>query len=166
MGFCLGAYLAGRPGFNLLPHPDNTDEECIQPGAQVKDQSNTIIEVDWHFATGKLAGQTQKRWAFFQDGAVMKMPNKKDVKILGRYSSNNDIAATLSPFGKGWVGTTGPHPEADKSWCKHVVVASIERRPDICQILLISSRIPMASILTSVTILSRRLRIGSKLAFQ
>ena len=60
---------------------------------------------------------------FFQDGAVMKL--KGDVaeeangtKILGRYASNGDVAATLTPFGKGWVGLVGPHPEATGDWCK------------------------------------------------
>lgn len=130
MGFCLGAYLAGRPGFDLLPSPDNTDEEIIQPEAEVKDERNTIIKVNWHFQTGELAGKTQKRWVFFQDGAVMKMPNMKNVKVLGRYASNDDIAATISPFGKGWVGNTGPHPEADRSWCECVQIVSSQRNTD------------------------------------
>ena len=117
-GYCLGAYLAGTPGFDLLPTGDNTDEESIQPDAQVTSNKNTIIEVDWSFTTGPNAGETQKRWVFFQDGAVMKLRHLTDVKVLGRYSSNGDIAASLSRFGRGWVGLVGPHPEADRSWCK------------------------------------------------
>lgn len=69
LGFCLGAYFAGTPGFDFLPAGDNTNEECTQPGASVKNRSNTIIEVDWHFTTGSKAGKTEKRWMFFQDGA-------------------------------------------------------------------------------------------------
>lgn len=117
MGFCLGAYFAGFPGFDLLPAHDNTNAERSQPSAQVKSTANTIIEVDWHFSTGLEADQTQKRWMFFQDGAVIKLSNSTDAKILGRYASNNDIAASLTPFGRGWVGVTGPHPEANKAWC-------------------------------------------------
>lgn len=69
LGFCLGAYFAGTPGFDFLPSGDNTNEECTQPGASVKNRSNTIIEVDWHFTTGAKAGETETRWMFFQDGA-------------------------------------------------------------------------------------------------
>jgi hypothetical protein len=37
-------------------------------------------------------------------------------RVLGRYRSNGALAAVLSPYGKGWVGIIGPHPEADQSW--------------------------------------------------
>ena len=50
--------------------------------------------------------------------AVMKLSNQKGTQIKGNYSSNGDIASSITPFGKGWVGAVGPHPEADKSWCK------------------------------------------------
>lgn len=125
MGFCLGAYFAGtsdfagKAGFDMLPHHSQTDEEAWQPGAEVNSTKNTIIQVDWHFTTGAEAGKTEKRWIFFQDGAVIKLPDSTpDAQILGRYASNNDIAACITPFGKGAVGVTGPHPEATKSWCK------------------------------------------------
>ena len=121
LGFCLGAYFAGTPGYNFLPKGDNTNEECIQPGAEVKNRKNTVIQVDWTFHTGAKAGTTEKRWIFFQDGAVMQVEkNMTGVEVLGRYASNQDIAATLSPFGEGVVACTGPHPEAQKDWCKIV----------------------------------------------
>jgi len=126
MGFCVGAYLAGHyplggkvPGFGLLPPGDDTDEEITQPGAQVHNYKDTVINVDWHFSTGPHAGQTQyKRWVYFQDGAVIDIGDSSNVTILARYSSNNDVAATLSPFGQGLVGLVGPHPEATQDWCK------------------------------------------------
>jgi hypothetical protein len=49
---------------------------------------------------------------------VIDIGNSSNIKILGRYSSNDDVAATLSPFGRGWVGLVGPHPEATEDWCK------------------------------------------------
>jgi glutamine amidotransferase-like uncharacterized protein len=116
LGFCLGAYFAGTPGYNFLPKGDNTNEECTQPGAQATNRSNTIIQLDWTFHTGPKAGSTEKRWAFFQDGAVMLVEkNMTGVEVLAKYASNHDIAATLNPFGKGIVATTGAHVEADKS---------------------------------------------------
>ena len=119
LGFCLGAYFAGSPGYQLLPDSDSTNEECTQPGAEVKDRKNTIIQVDWHFSTGAKAGTTEKRWIFFQDGAVMQVgKNMTGVEVLGNYASNQDVAATLNPFGKGVVACTGPHPEATRDWCK------------------------------------------------
>ncbi|KAJ5807735.1 hypothetical protein N7474_009004 [Penicillium riverlandense] len=123
-GFCVGAYLAGNspafgtPGFDILPPSSATGEEIVQPGAQVMNGRNTIIEVNWRFRTGPEKGELQNgRWLFFQDGAVIKLPQNASAIILGRYSTNNDIAASVTPFGNGWVGVVGPHPEADESWC-------------------------------------------------
>lgn len=123
-GFCLGAYLAGYdPGFNLLPSGSDTDEEITQKGAQVKSTKNMIIQVDWTFQTGPRKGQkADGRWLYFQDGAVVKLDLKRagvDVEVLGRYSSNGDVAACVVGFGKGRVGLVGPHPEADESWCEY-----------------------------------------------
>lgn len=118
VGFCLGAYLAGyTPGFGLLPHGDDVDAETEQKGAQVRSHKDTVIQVDWHFATGEVQ---KKRWVYFQDGAVMDLKKGSNVKVLGRYSSNGDVAATLNRFGSGWVGLIGPHPEATEDWCEYL----------------------------------------------
>lgn len=127
LGFCLGAYFAGSPGYQLLPRKDNTNEECTRPGAQVTNRKNSVLQVDWTFHTGPHAGQTKKQWMFFQDGAVMLVEkNMTDVEVLGRYSSNGDVAATLNKFGKGVVANTGPHPEADKTWCEFACHSALE----------------------------------------
>jgi hypothetical protein len=61
-----------------------------------------IIQVNWHFQTGLEKRELQNgRWLFFQDGAVIKLPRNASVIILGRYSSNNNIAASVTPFGNG-----------------------------------------------------------------
>ena len=77
------------------------------------------MEQDWTFHTGPKAGTTEKRWIFFQDGAVMLVnKNSTGVEVLAKYASNGNVAATLNKFGKGVVANTGPHPEADITWCK------------------------------------------------
>lgn len=131
MGFCLGAYLAGRPGYDILPGRSNTDEECIQQGAQVKNRKNTMIQVDWEFTTGADAGKTEKLWQFFQDGAVIDLKGDAETangaRVIARYSSNRDVAASITPYGKGWVGVVGPHPEATKDWCKLCLACASQR---------------------------------------
>lgn len=120
-GFCLGAYLAGKDrGFDILPPGSNATDEIDQPGTQVPDERDTVIQVDWAFQTGKRKGEADKgRWVYFQDGAVIQLLHEGSATILGRYSSNGDVAASVTPFGKGWVGVVGPHPEADELWCEY-----------------------------------------------
>jgi glutamine amidotransferase-like uncharacterized protein len=120
LGFCLGAFLTGSsPGFGLLSLGDDVVREIEQDGAEIDDDSNATIEIDWAFSTGPKRGTTEHhRRLFFQDGAAFNLAKHSPATVLGRYSSNNDVAAILSPFGKGWVANIGPHPEADQSWCK------------------------------------------------
>lgn len=120
LGFCLGAYLAGDdPGFGLLPKGDKAVREIKRRGAQVNDTSDTVIQVDWSFSTGDKQGKTDDgRWLFFQDGAAFKLAKDSPAEVLGRYTKNGDVAATLNAYGKGWVANIGPHPEADQDWCK------------------------------------------------
>lgn len=119
--FCLGAYLAGHaPGFGLLPPGADTDSERSQPDAQVKSERDTVIQVNWFFEHGNRAGQTQKNiWFYFHNGAVLDIPaNTTGVHVFTRYSNNDDIAASVTPFGEGWLGLVGPHPEATEDWCE------------------------------------------------
>ncbi|KAF9771358.1 hypothetical protein IL306_011017 [Fusarium sp. DS 682] len=115
LGFCLGAYLAGpKNGYNLLPKGVDTEQEIERRGAQVKGEEDTVINVDWTFGSGKTE---DKRWLYFQDGVVIRgMDGSKPGKVVGRYSANGDVAASITPYGKGWVGLVGPHPEADQTW--------------------------------------------------
>jgi hypothetical protein len=93
--------------------------EINQKGAQVDDEEDTTIQTDWTFSTGDKRGKTEsRRWLYFQDGAAFRLSPKSSAKVLGRYSSNGDVAAILSPFGEGWVANIGPHPEADETWCE------------------------------------------------
>ncbi|KAH6669716.1 hypothetical protein F5X68DRAFT_236413 [Plectosphaerella plurivora] len=128
MGFCLGAYLAGNsddyPGFDILPHGVSVDSEIKQKDAEITNDEDTVIQLDWKFQTGKVE---ENLWAYFQEGAVMKglngyFNNGGQGRIIANYSMNDNVAASVTPYGKGWVGIVGPHPEADKSWytMKHI----------------------------------------------
>jgi hypothetical protein len=120
MGICLGAFLAGHnTGFGLIPVGDEIVREIDRSDAQVNSEEDTTIETDWTFSSYPKCGATEYgRWLYFQDGAAIRLSSKSTAKVLGRYSKNGDVAATLNSFGKGWVANIGPHPEADESWCK------------------------------------------------
>ncbi|SMR60846.1 unnamed protein product [Zymoseptoria tritici ST99CH_1A5] len=119
LGFCLGAYLAGHsPGLNLVPKNTDVGSEIEQNDAQITDDKDSIIQIDWTYSSGEKAGQTvNNTWIYFQEGAVMENFKPDNTTfILGRYSKNGDVAASVSQYGKGWVGLIGPHPEADQTW--------------------------------------------------
>ncbi|KAA0016578.1 hypothetical protein FOY51_26015 [Antrihabitans cavernicola] len=108
LGFCLGAYLAGRtPGFGLLP--GDTDQYIRTPGATVDSTRPAIVDVSWRGTPETL---------YFQDGAtvVLDEPGEnEDVDVLARYR-NGEIAALAHRFGSGRVAVVGPHPEATSDW--------------------------------------------------
>lgn len=104
-GACLGGYLAGAtPGFGLLP--GDTDQYVGSPGATVRSQGDTAVDVLW---------RGQRRRMFFQDGPIFLLDATATPTVLARYS-NNEIAAVVSPFGAGRVAVVGPHPEATTDW--------------------------------------------------
>ncbi|KAJ4258918.1 hypothetical protein NW762_008005 [Fusarium torreyae] len=115
VGICLGAYLAGHTdGYGLLPEGAETGQEITQHGAQVKTEDDTIIQVDWTFESGRTE---KKRWTYFQDGVVIKgLNNPSPGRVIGRDFKNGDVAAYVTPYGKGSVGLVGIHPEADEEW--------------------------------------------------
>jgi glutamine amidotransferase-like uncharacterized protein len=117
---CMGAYFAGNsdkfPGFNF---DLKVDQYIDTPDAPVKDDRDTIVQVNWNIQTGPQAGQTITRWMYFQDGPYFMPENgKSDQIILAKYYKTDYIAAMVKPYGNGWIGVCGPHPEADESWYK------------------------------------------------
>ncbi|GLZ52108.1 BPL-N domain-containing protein [Actinomycetospora sp. NBRC 106378] len=104
VGFCLGAYLAGRgPGLGLLP--GDTDQYVTSPHATVDDpDADALVEVDW---------RGRRRTLFFQDGARFTRTDGTDV--LARYPGG-EVAALVAAYGRGRVGVVGPHPEATADW--------------------------------------------------
>jgi glutamine amidotransferase-like uncharacterized protein len=107
LGICMGGYLAGHwQGFKLLP--EDTDQYITSPGASVRHAKDTLVEVAWG---------TEHARMFFQDGPVFRIPpGPSRSLVLARYASNGEIAAMVTPYGKGWVGVCGPHPEAPQDW--------------------------------------------------
>ncbi|KAM3562732.1 hypothetical protein MY1884_001634 [Beauveria asiatica] len=119
LGFCLGAYIAGHsPGLGLLPSSTDVSPECDEEDAQVRDDRDTVIQIHWAFSSGSNAGKTATdRWIYYQEGNFVKNFVEDNTSfVLGRYSKTDRVAATLNKYGEGWVGTIGPHPEADQSW--------------------------------------------------
>ncbi len=103
LGFCLGGYLAGDdPGFGLLD--GSTDSYVGAPGSEVRDEDPQLIDITWN---------GQRRTLYFQDGCFFK-PGPA-TEVVARYP-NGLAAAVITPFGAGWVGVVGPHPEATDDW--------------------------------------------------
>ncbi|WP_409055167.1 BPL-N domain-containing protein [Streptomyces sp. SYP-A7185] len=122
LGLCFGAYLAGSdPGFNLLP--GDTDGYADSEGAVVDDDRDTILRVTWR---GK------QRHMYFQDGPAFHFSDSADADVLATYPGNGLPAAAVARYGKGRVGVSGPHPEADASWYKGAGLENPDGiRPDL-----------------------------------
>ncbi|MGW6376647.1 BPL-N domain-containing protein [Rhodococcus sp. NPDC055112] len=105
LGFCVGGYLAGAtPGYDLLP--GDTSQYSAKPGATVWDTQPHRSTVVW---------RGQEKTAYFQDPPAFELEPGHNATILGTYKGG-EIAALAVDFGKGRVGVTGPHVEADASW--------------------------------------------------
>jgi glutamine amidotransferase-like uncharacterized protein len=107
LGICMGGYLAGHwRGHRLLPA--DTDQYITSAGATVTTAADTLVEVDW---------RGRRHRMFFQDGPVFRLPAARaEATVLARYAGNGEIAALVTPFGRGRVGVCGPHPEAPDDW--------------------------------------------------
>lgn len=105
LGLCFGGYLAGRdPGFGLLP--GDTNGYIDLPDTTIHDDRDTVVPVKWR---GK------RRYMYFQDGPAFLLDQGADAEVLATYP-NGAAAVVVAPYGRGRVGVSGPHPEADRSW--------------------------------------------------
>lgn len=112
LGFCLGAYLAGKgPGLGLLP--GDTDQYIISRRAEIRHDGDAVVTVSW--------GGDRRR-LYFQDGPVLLVPGTADVDVLATYE-NGLAAAAVCRVGDGAVGAVGPHPEATADWFVDVGLA-------------------------------------------
>lgn len=115
LGFCMGGYLVDDdPGFGLGL---NTGRYISSPDATVTTDRDSLVLVSWR-------GRT--RGMFFQDGPYF-IPdsNVKGQIILATYT-NGKVAAMVQPYGKGKIGVSGPHPEADTSWYEAVSLIDLD----------------------------------------
>ncbi|MFE3292697.1 BPL-N domain-containing protein [Rhodococcus sp. NPDC059234] len=105
LGFCVGGYLAGAtPGYNLLP--GDTSQYSAKPGATVWDTQPHRSTVVW---------RGQEKTTYFQDPPAFDLEPGHNATVLATYKGG-EVAALAVDFGKGRVGVTGPHVEADASW--------------------------------------------------
>ncbi|MFD1813794.1 BPL-N domain-containing protein [Rhodococcus gannanensis] len=105
LGFCVGGYLAGAtPGYNLLP--GDTYQYSATPGASVPDTRAARSPLLWRGLTAEL---------YFQDPPAFDLVPDHRATVLATYVGGQ-IAALAVDFGRGRVGVTGPHAEADNSW--------------------------------------------------
>jgi glutamine amidotransferase-like uncharacterized protein len=105
LGICMGGYMVDNdPGYGLGLI---TDQYIRTPKAAVKIKDDTLVPVVRRGTTS---------YMYFQDGPYF-MPNSsiKDQIILAYYT-NGRVAAMVQPYGKGKIGVSGPHPEANTSW--------------------------------------------------
>lgn len=112
LGVCMGGYLAdGWRGFGLLPPGVEADPYISAPRADVTTRADTLVNVRWR-------GSLVPSPLFFQDGPLFRIPTEPPagVTVVGRYATTGDVAALVSPFGRGWVAVCGPHPEAPDDW--------------------------------------------------
>lgn len=99
MGFCLGAYLAGTgPGYGLTPSGTTVGSDITRRGAQVTDDEDTVIQVDWTFSNGSLE---KNKWLYFQEGAYIEVFDSCEGEVLARYSKTGDVAASVTRYGQG-----------------------------------------------------------------
>ncbi|MFE6050544.1 hypothetical protein ACFQ6N_07315 [Kitasatospora sp. NPDC056446] len=103
LGLCMGGYLAGDPGFDLLP--GDSGQYIRSRGASITDERDRLVDVVWR-------GRPQRM--YFQDGPYFDVDGPA-VDVLARYS-NDRPAAVVAPYGAGRVAVSGPHPEAPADW--------------------------------------------------
>ena len=105
LGFCMGAYLAGNPGFNLLANYGGKGDTGEYRGTDARSRKNMVLNINW---------QGNVRSIIFQNGPYFDVSPQK-VTTLATYN-NGQIAVMVAPYGQGKIGLTGPHLEARLDW--------------------------------------------------
>jgi glutamine amidotransferase-like uncharacterized protein len=102
----MGAFLAGtNPGFELLTESGSDALDYPkEAGAQFTDMGDHLVDIEW---------RRTRRKVYYQGGPSFKAGAASHV--IATYT-NGQPAALIAPFGKGFVGVVGPHPEAPESW--------------------------------------------------
>lgn len=106
IGICMGAFLAGGLGYEVLGPNAETMVYIEMPDAQAKDLKTYIIDMTWGNKVVK---------CFYQGGPAFDFKDGAPGEVVARYS-NNAIASLIVPMGKGRVGVIGPHPEVTQEW--------------------------------------------------
>jgi hypothetical protein len=86
MGFCLGAYHAGKSALDLIPNGIDVNFEIEQDNAQADRDKDTTVQVDWNFNASTGDSRLEKgRWVYFQGGATMVGFKGSDPHVVARY---------------------------------------------------------------------------------
>lgn len=119
LGLCMGGFLAGSTddgagGYQILP--GDSQDYVTSAGADVRTQQDTLVKVTWYGA-----GKPATRKMYFQAGPYFQLnrPSAKGITVLARYENRGKdkrIAMMVTPYGRGKVGVSGPHPEATPDW--------------------------------------------------
>jgi glutamine amidotransferase-like uncharacterized protein len=109
LGICMGAYFASQGEYGVLGlFPATAKMYFAEPGAQITTENKAgPVTVKWR-------GKT--RTVFYGGGPSYAIPSgTAGVNVLAYYT-NGEVATAISNYGKGKVGVSGPHVEADQSW--------------------------------------------------
>jgi glutamine amidotransferase-like uncharacterized protein len=111
LGICGGAYLAGtgyRENGRYVPLLDLIPAEPHE--FEAGNYAEQILPIRWMGATYPM---------YFQGGPAFELTAPARVRIIAKYA-DGQVAALVSPYGRGKVAVIGPHPEADSSWADHL----------------------------------------------
>ncbi|MBV6702140.1 hypothetical protein KV557_34400 [Kitasatospora aureofaciens] len=114
LGICMGGYLAGDPGYDLLP--GDSGEYIKTAGATVTDDQDRLVDVTW---------RGQKQPMYFQDGPYFDVDGP-GADVVARYT-NDRVAAAVAAYGTGRVAVSGPHPEAPADWYSSYHLPDVSR---------------------------------------
>lgn len=115
LGIGAGAYMAGTDQFGFFAR------YSIWTSSPFAINNASHDRVNWTWSTGPKAGQTTgEKVLLTENDAVTIMDvtsSNNNISVLGHYS-DGQVAASISRFGKGWVGLLGFHPPDSHTWGK------------------------------------------------
>ena len=107
LGICGGGFMASTGWDEDGRHFTPLGIIPAASGAFLPDTAPAILPVNW-------LGQT--RQMFYQGGPAFYLaPTAQGARIIASYADGR-VAAFISPYGRGEVAVSGPHPEAAQTW--------------------------------------------------
>jgi glutamine amidotransferase-like uncharacterized protein len=107
LGICGGAYLAGTGYRENGRYVSLLDLIPAEPHEfEAGNYAEQILPIRWMGATYPM---------YFQGGPAFDLTAPARVRIIAKYA-DGQVAALVSPYGRGQVAAIGPHPEADAAW--------------------------------------------------
>ncbi len=111
LGICGGAYLAGTGYWENGRYLRLLELIAAEPQEfEAGNYAEQILPIRWLGATYSM---------YFQGGPAFDLTTSARARIVARYA-DGQLAALVSPYGRGKVAVIGPHPEADAAWIEHL----------------------------------------------